>query len=96
MLNREIILQVLQKQKPYFLSELSVKSIGLFGSYARNNSRNGSDIDILVDMPPDYDKMCQLWKILEQELQAKIDLVRVGSHLRKSFLADIRKEIIYA
>lgn len=96
MLTQETILQVLQEQKPFFVSELGVKRIGLFGSYARGNFTIQSDVDILVDMPPDYSNMCRIWKMLERALQAKIDLVRVGSHLRKSFLMDIQKEIIYA
>ncbi len=96
MLNRETILDALQKQKPYFTSILGVKRIGLFGSYARGSNKAGSDVDILIEMPPDYSDMCAVWKILEQELQTKIDLVRVGPHLRRSFLTAIRKEIVYA
>jgi len=96
MITRENILGVLHKRKQFFESELGVKSIGLFGSYARANYKAGSDVDILVDMPPNFSHMCLIWKILEEELQAKVDLVRLGTHLRKSFIADISKEIVYA
>ena len=96
MLTKETILQILQEQKPYFASELGVKRLGLFGSYATGNEKPGSDVDVLIEMPPDFTKLCAVWKILEKKLGAKIDLVRVGPHLGKPFLKDIRKEIIYA
>ncbi len=96
MLTKETILKTLQAQKPYFENELGVTRIGLFGSYARGNQKVGSDVDVLIEMPPNFDNLCTIWKILETELKIKIDLVRVGPHLGKPFLNDIRKEIIYA
>ncbi len=95
MLTKTDILDVLEKHKPYFASELGVKRIGLFGSYARGNQKPGSDVDVLIEMPANFDHLCAVWKKLEKELDAKIDLLRVGSHLRKSFLRDLKKEIIY-
>lgn len=96
MLTNETILRTLQAQKPYFVNELGVKRIGLFGSFARGNQREGSDVDVLIEMPPNFNDLCVVWKILEKELNTKIDLVRVGPHLGEPFLKDIRKEIIYA
>lgn len=96
MLTKEFILKTLRDQKHYFENELGVKSIGLFGSFVHGNQKDGSDVDLLIDMPPNFDDLCTVWKILEGELNTKIDLVRVGPHLGKSFLKDIRKEIIYS
>lgn len=86
----------MQEQKPFFASKLGVKSLGLFGSYATGNEKPGSDVDVLIEMPPDFTMLCTVWKILEKKLDAKIDLVRVGPHLGEPFLKEIRKEIIYA
>lgn len=96
MLTKEVILQVLKHQKAYFAKELGVKRIGLFGSYARGTQLPGSDIDLLIEMPPDFTNLCAVWKILEKEMNTKVDLVRVGPHLGEPFLNDIQKEIIYA
>jgi len=96
MLTKENILLVLKNQKSYFAQELGVKRIGLFGSYARGSQNPGSDVDLLIEMPPDFKNLCAVWKILEKEMNTKIDLVRVGPHLSQPFLNDVRKDIIYA
>ncbi len=96
MLTKENILQVLKSQKNYFAEELGVKRIGLFGSYARGGETPGSDVDLLIEMPPDFRNLCAVWKILEKEMNIKVDLVRLGPHLGEPFLNDIQKDIIYA
>ena len=89
-------MSIIKSNKPYFVKELGVKSIGLFGSYARGNQKVDSDIDVLIEMPANYDHLCIVWKLLEKETGLKIDLVRLGPHLTEPFLNDIQKEIIYA
>lgn len=72
-------------------------SIGLFGSYAKNTAVNDSDIDILVELnSPDYNSMVEILTLLENDLKKKVDLIRVGPHLRKPFLHSIEKEVLYA
>ncbi len=95
MLSKETILDVLRQHKSYLFTELGVRSIGLFGSYAKDTVKDDSDVDILVEMPPNYNNLCTVFRTLENELNTKIDLVRVGPHLSTKFLQDIRKEIIY-
>jgi len=34
------------------LERYGVRKAGIFGSYARGDARPGSDLDVLVDMPP--------------------------------------------
>jgi len=51
MITQEIILEKLKSIKPQLLN-LGVSSIGLFGSYSRNEQSSKSDIDILVDFEP--------------------------------------------
>lgn len=47
-LNKEDIKKTLAANKE-ILRKYSVKSIAIFGSYARNEQREGSDIDFLVE-----------------------------------------------
>ena len=51
MTNKEIIVNTLKSHKPEF-KNFGVKSIGLFGSYIRNEQIESSDIDILIDFEP--------------------------------------------
>lgn len=41
---------LLVKIKTYFLSQKEVKKAYLFGSYARNEQRTDSDIDLLIEL----------------------------------------------
>ncbi len=54
MRSKESILNIIQNNKGE-LSELGIQHIGLFGSYARGEQSNESDIDILIDLAPDQE-----------------------------------------
>jgi predicted nucleotidyltransferase len=58
MKTKEEILQVLTQQKPWLLETYQIDRLGIFGSYARGQQTETSDLDILVDYvhPP------TLWK----------------------------------
>jgi len=66
----------LKEIKPLLLKEFSVKSIGLFGSYADETNTQESDIDILVEFEkPIGWKFFTLELYLERILGRKVDLV---------------------
>jgi uncharacterized protein len=97
MLTKETILNTLRLNKPYFEKELGVVRIGLFGSYAKDLQQSDSDVDILVELKePDYKSLFSILILLEQQLNSKIDLIRMGPHLREKFMNTVEKEIIYA
>jgi predicted nucleotidyltransferase len=52
MKTREEIIRVLEREKPELKSRFKVRSLALFGSYARGDQRKDSDVDILVDVDP--------------------------------------------
>ena len=54
MTTRENILTILRNHKSQF-SKFGVTSIGLFGSYIRNEQSSKSDIDFLVDFEPEQE-----------------------------------------
>lgn len=90
------ILQFLKEHKLMFQQNMGVQSIGLFGSYAKGEAKPGSDIDIFVEMPPDFSNLMRLQQYLETHLGQSIDLLRNGPHLRQDFLKTITSDIIYA
>ncbi|MBW6480242.1 MAG: nucleotidyltransferase family protein [Bacteroidales bacterium] len=51
MTDREHILSIIRARKPEF-SKYGIKDIGLFGSFARDEQTETSDIDILIDFEP--------------------------------------------
>lgn len=78
------------------ISALGVKSIGLFGSYARDTAKTGSDIDLLVELEyTSYATLLRVNDFLEQLLKHRIDLIRKGPHLKARFLKAVEKDLIY-
>jgi len=62
--------------KPLLEEKFHVDKIGYFGSYARNEQSNESDIDILVSFKKTLGwEFFDLQELLENELQLKVDLV---------------------
>ncbi len=93
-MTKKEVLSFLQEHKKFFQERFQVKKIALFGSYARDDFDEKSDIDILVDMPSSFDNYYELKEFLEKELKRKIDLGLEDS-LRTFIKNSITKEIIY-
>ena len=83
----KIIIETLLPFKP--------KQICVFGSYARGEMREDSDIDILVDFPRGvtYLDIGGIYMDLIEKLKRKIDLVTKGG-LNPAFKPYIEKDII--
>lgn len=79
-----------------FVSEYGIKKAGVFGSYARNQANDVSDIDLIIDFQKEFGliKLLQLKLSLEEKLGKKIDIVEF-SCLNNSVIPDsVLKEVI--
>ena len=68
MTTRETILSTLDSHKSE-ITKLGIRDIGLFGSYARNESSANSDIDILIDFDPEkenFDNYMAVYELIER------------------------------
>lgn len=72
-----------------------VKSISLFGSYARGEATEDSDVDILIDLGDIYSLLEYSGFInsLEDVLECNDDVVTTGSN-NKDFLENISKDVV--
>src|SRR5919197_1651257 len=52
MKTRAEILEILRREKPELARRYGLKRLALFGSYAREDQREDSDVDILVEIEP--------------------------------------------
>ena len=70
--------------------ERPVTFLGVFGSYARNDQTQDSDIDVLIDYTKEmsYFDMCDFREDLEVLLEKRIDLVP-----RKTLKASIQNNV---
>ena len=94
-MTKKEIINFLRANKEYLRKKFYVKKIGLFGSFARDEATEESDIDIVVDMPPSFDNFFALKYFLEEKLKRRVDLGR-ESQLRLYIKEKIKNEIIYA
>lgn len=79
-MNRNEVLQKLSEHRQV-LREMGVRSLALFGSVARGEFQEGSDIDLLAEFaePPGFDGYMRVKFYLEELLGLPVDLVMVGA-----------------
>lgn len=95
MIKNQILKQI--KTHRVDLKRYHVKSMYLFGSVARNEDTEQSDIDILVDFdgPATFDLFMDLKFYLEDLFQRKVDLVTEAA-LREELREMITQELVRA
>lgn len=72
----EEIKRILRQHKPELQERFKVSSIAVYGSYARGDQREGSDVDILVAFREPVGLLfIHLANYLEDLLGLKVDLV---------------------
>lgn len=90
------ILDFLRTQKEFFKKEYRVKKIGIFGSYARGESYEGSDIDIVVELEkPDMFYLIGIKQTMEDALGSRVDVVRIRDKMNKALKQRIERDAIY-
>ena len=97
-MNKQNILNYLKSNQEYYHSQFGIKFIGLFGSFARDEANDNSDVDILYKIEKDKKlsmfKYLKLTKQLEDFFHKKIDLVR-DETLKPQIKNYIQKDIAY-
>ena len=74
------VFKILKDHEQEIKERFDVKRIGVFGSFARGDQRETSDVDILVEFEkPTFDNFMDLAFFLEDLFQRKVDLVTPNS-----------------
>ena len=93
LLTKEEIIRRLDKNIEK-IKQFKVKKLGLFGSFAKDEQKRGSDLDFLVTFEEiTFDNYMNLKKFLEKLFRKKVDLViEKNLHPRLKYVI---KEAIY-
>jgi uncharacterized protein len=76
MLSTEKVVELLQENHAYLAAEFGVSKIGLFGSYAKGQSSDTSDVDLFVEFErPIGFRFIELVDYLENLLGQKVDVL---------------------
>jgi len=94
-LSKEDIIKFLSENATLLKDRFGVTNIALFGSFARGEETEESDIDFLVEMnEPTFSKLAGLKNFLEEIYKREINVVRKHSRLKPRFLKIISKDLI--
>ena len=72
--------------------QFGITSMRLFGSVARNEHHEGSDVDLFVSMPPKFYNYILASQYLEKLLGCPVDLVQDHKNLRPFFRKQIEHD----
>ncbi len=95
-MNRTEILSKLTDFKKRNGKKYGILSLGLFGSFARNQASKLSDVDIVVETEtPDPYTIVHIKESLEEELRIPVDIVRIRETMNPFLKKRIEKEAVY-
>ena len=88
--------KLLQEFKEQRGTEFHLTALGYFGSYAREEARPDSDVDVVFDTTrPNLWTTSILRQDLEEWLGRRVDVIQLHKYMRPSFLARVEREAIY-
>lgn len=89
------IMEILRKHKPELQKKYPISGLGVFGSYARGEATENSDIDIAVDITgPMGLNFVAMAEEIEGLFGTKTDVVPKRS-IKPDYLPYVEKDIIY-
>ena len=94
MMMKDEIIAYLKEHKDEFMRKYGIEEIALFGSFARGEAHEESDVDIFVKMKPDLFKMVALKERIGKDLHKEVDLIRDHPHIKPTLLKMIRKDLV--
>jgi predicted nucleotidyltransferase len=96
MLSRQQTLAALQRFKNEAGSEYGIVSLGIFGSLARNEAKEGSDVDVVVETEKaDAFQIIHLKEHLESLLNSHVDIVRKRPNMNDFLKKRIERDAVY-
>lgn len=91
------ILDLLREFKRTSAEKYGIEQLALFGSVARGEQREDSDIDICVKprRAIDYFTLQEIREDLEKLFSRKVDLLTLHENMRQLFRQNIERDAIY-
>ncbi len=99
-MSRDEIMKIIRRHDDVLIAH-GVRRIGIFGSFARGEAREGSDIDLIVEFAEgkkNYDNFIDLCFFLEDLLGRKVDLLTpesISPFIRTHIEKDVHFETIH-
>lgn len=95
MKTRNECLELLRLHITELKEKFGIRSFRLFGSVARDEQRDNSDVDVCVDMAPDMYLLVALKQFLEKLFGCSVDVIRMHRNMNQLLLKQIERDGIY-
>ena len=93
------IIEILKKHEEEIKGKFHVNRIGVFGSCARGEEKEESDLDLIVDFEePSFDNFMDLSSYLEELFGRRVDILTpqgVKGIRIKEVAEDIKRSVVY-
>ncbi|MBD9166351.1 MAG: DNA polymerase subunit beta [Parabacteroides johnsonii] len=88
-------IDILKLHVPELKNQFGIRSFRLFGSVARDEQQDDSDVDVCVEMDPDLYQFVGLKQFLEKLLGCSVDVIRIHRNMNKLLMKQNEKDGIY-
>jgi uncharacterized protein len=96
-MNKKEVIEILRDYKKEFAEPYGILDIGVFGSVARDDVREDSDVDVVVRISrPDLFLLVGIKQELENRLLRRVDLVAYRKNMNRFLKKAIDREALYA
>jgi len=96
MISRENLILILREYKATNENIYGIRRLGLFGSAARGEMYEDSDIDVVVELKePDLLILADIKTDLEEQLGMRVDIVRHRKDMNINLKRRISREAVY-
>ena len=94
--SRDQIIETIRTFKTENAEKYGIESMALFGSVARGEYNENSDVDLLIKFKsPSLYLYAELSDALESILGMKVDIVSASARKRPGFIEEISKDLIH-
>ena len=95
-MNREKALELLRQYKEDNLDKYGILAMGIFGSVARDEAKNGSDVDVCIQTKvPNMFNIIHIKDELQTLFSADVDIIRIREKMNPFLKKRIERDAIY-
>jgi len=93
---RNEILSILRDYKKQFADQYGITAIGVFGSAARGQDHDDSDVDVVIQITkPDLFILAGIKSELEEKLHKQVDIVTYRQKMNRFLKNRIDRDAVY-
>jgi predicted nucleotidyltransferase len=95
-MKRDNALDILRQYKKENFDKYGIITMGIFGSVARNEAKDSSDVDVCIQTKvPDMFNIIHIKYELERLFSTSVDIIRVREKMNPFLKKRIEKDAIY-